>query len=519
MTTQKTAATPDLYPAGSIVLGDRVVMREAVMDRASRLARSLSTLGVGEDDRVAILMRNDVPFVETATALARLGAYAVPLNWHLTPPELESVLRDSGAKIVVCHHDLYPLIAPVLGGRGVIVAATPALLVEAYRVADPTPPLPDTAIPYETLMAADPWDGSPAAVRSSIIYTSGTTGAPKGVVREPCSPAMAQRVLEVMSLGYGLDGVTPIRTVVTGPMYHSVPNVYALTAIRAPGSMVILQPRFDARALLRLIESQRITHLHLVPTMFVRLLKLPKEEREAYDLSSLRFVAHGAAPCPPDVKRQMIDWWGPVIHEYYGASETGPAIIHGSEEALRKPGTVGKPVPWAVVKVLDDDGNTLPPGEVGHIYMRIDGYPQSHYLNNPEASAAIKRDGLTTAGEMGYMDADGYVFLTGRAKEMIVSGGVNIFPIEIESAVLSLPGVHDCAVFGVPDPEFGEAVCAYIEPDAGRTLTAEGVRDGLRDRLARYKVPSRIVFRSALPRQDSGKVLKRVLLEDYLETV
>lgn len=512
-----TTHSPDLYPAGCIVFGDRVVSREVTMDRALRLARALSERGIGEDDRVAILMRNDLPFIEASVALSRLGAYAVPLNWHLTAHELEAVLRDSGAQTVLCHHDLYPLIAPVLGDRALIVAETPELLAKAYRVAEAAPSLPETAVPYDSLLSVEPWDAEPAAVRSSIIYTSGTTGAPKGVVREPSQGPMVQRVLDVMSQGYGLDGVTPIRTIVTGPMYHSVPNVYALTAIRTPGSMVILEPRFDAEGLLRLIQAQRITHLHLVPTMFVRLLKLPEEVRAAFDLSSLVFVAHGAAPCPPEVKRRMIEWWGPVIHEYYGASETGPAITHGSDEALRKPGTVGKAIPGAVVKVFDDDGNELPHGEVGHIYLRIDGYPQSHYLNNPDASQAIKRHGLTTAGEMGYMDADGYVFLTGRAKEMIVSGGVNIFPIEIESAILSLPGVHDCAVFGVPDPEFGEAVCAYVEPDAGQTLTEDGIRASLKEKLARYKIPSKIVFSPALPRQDSGKVLKRVLLEDYME--
>ncbi len=502
-------------PPGSVVLGERRVSQAQLAARAARLARALHERGIGEDDRVAVLLRNDLPFLEVALALNRLGAYCVPLNWHLTSPELASVLTDSGAGLVLCHRDLFPLLAPILEGRRLVCVPTPPELVAAYRIAEPAPAVPETAEAYDELLTAAPWEGPAPALRSNIIYTSGTTGAPKGVVREPASGEMVRRIREVMGLAYGLDGVTPVRTVITGPLYHSVPNVYALTALRTPGASVILQPRFDAEDLLRLIAAQAITHLHLVPTMFVRLLKLPEAVRRRYDLSSLRFVAHGAAPCPPEVKRRMIAWWGPVIHEYYGASETGPAVAHGSAEALAKPGTVGRPLPGAEVRILDPQGRPLPAGEIGEVYLRIAGYPRSHYLGNPQASAQIRRGELTTAGELGYLDADGYLFLTGRAKEMIVSGGVNIFPSEIENALHELPGVRDCAVFGIPDEDFGEVVCAHVEPEPGQALEAEALRAALAGKLARYKIPRRIVFDAALPREDSGKILKRRLQARY----
>jgi long-chain acyl-CoA synthetase len=253
----------------------------------------------------------------------------------------------------------------------------------------------------------------------------------------------------------------------------------------------------------------------MVPIMFVRLLKLSAETRRKYDLSSLAFVTHAAAPCPVEVKQQMISWWGPVINEYYGATETGAVIFHTSAEALRKPGTVGRTIDGGIVRIYDEQGHVLGPTQAGEVYLRLDGYPDFTYHGRDEQRRAIERDGLLATGDVGYLDEDGYLFLCDRKKDMVISGGVNIYPAELEAVLLTIPGVHDCAVFGIPDEEYGETLCAYIEPEPGRTLNVREVRAFLADKLARYKIPKVIEFHCDLPREDSGKIFKRKLRVPY----
>jgi long-chain acyl-CoA synthetase len=255
----------------------------------------------------------------------------------------------------------------------------------------------------------------------------------------------------------------------------------------------------------------------MVPTMFVRLLKLADDVKAKYDLSSLKFIVHAAAPCPPQVKRQMIEWWGPVINEYYGSSETGAVVFHTSEEALRKPGTVGRAVKDAVVRIYDRQGNRLGPNEVGDIYVLLHGFPDFTYNRADEKRREAGRDGLVTVGDVGYLDEDGYLFICDRKHDMVISGGVNIYPAEVEAMLIAMPGVHDCAVFGIPDEEFGESLCACIETESGTTLSGDEVRAFLSNRLARYKVPKVIEFRNELPREDSGKIFKRKLRAPYWE--
>jgi long-chain acyl-CoA synthetase len=257
--------------------------------------------------------------------------------------------------------------------------------------------------------------------------------------------------------------------------------------------------------------------MHMVPTMFVRLLKLPEAAKRRYDLSSLRFVVHGAAPCPPSVKRGMIAWWGPVINEYYGGTETGGAVFHSAAEALEKPGTVGRPIEGAAVKIIDGTGRALAANAVGEIYLRVAGNPDFTYQGLPEKRREIERDGFITLGDLGYLDADGYLFLCDRARDMVISGGVNIYPAEIETVLMTMPGVRDCAVFGIPDEEYGESLCAHIEVEDGAMLSPDGVKTFLRRHLAGYKVPKRIEFCRALPREDSGKIYKRKLRASYWE--
>jgi long-chain acyl-CoA synthetase len=503
-----------------LLSGGRELSQAQLLENVARAASGFSALGVGAEDTVAIMLRNDFPFFEASMAANSLGAHAVPINWHYQTEEAGYILRDSQAKVLVVHADLLPRVqAAIPEGVNTFVVPTPAEIQAAYSIP------PEESEPPASLPLWNDWVSRqesqklpPPPPPSSMIYTSGTTGQPKGVRREPFTPASAAKFAEMAEIALGLGPSGDFRTVVTGPMYHAAPNVYALWAAKS-GGFCVLQPRFDPEGLLRMIEQYRITHLHMVPTMFVRLLKLPGEIRSRYDLSSLQFVVHAAAPCAPDVKRQMIEWWGPVINEYYGSSETGCVVFHTSEEALRKPGTVGRAILGGIVRIYDDRGNELGPNQVGEIYLRIKGFPDFTYNGLDEMRREIERDGLVTAGDVGYLDKEGYLFLCDRKKDMVISGGVNIYPAEIEAALIGMPGLRDCAVFGIPDEEFGESLCAYLEPEPGASLIVDEVRKFLAARLARYKVPKVIEFSNALPREDSGKIFKRRLRAPYWEKV
>jgi long-chain acyl-CoA synthetase len=502
---------------GLILSGVRTLEQSALFERAAQAASGFASLGIGENDAVALILRNDLAFFEAAMGAGIVGAYPVPVNWHFTADEAGYILGDCGAQAVVVHADLLPQIrGGIPAGVRVFVVPTPPEIRDAYGITREACLPSMEAVQWPSWVAQhEPWTG-PQLVRSTMIYTSGTTGRPKGVRREPPTPAMQTRMAEVLSRVYGIEPSEAIRTVITGPMYHSAPNTYALSAARS-GGLVVLQPRFDAEELLRLIQQHKITHLHMVPTMFVRLLKLPAQVRNKYDLSSLRFVTHAAAPCPQAVKRQMIAWWGPIINEYYGCTESGAAVFHTSVEALRKPGTVGRPIDGAVVKICDTTGSELAPGEIGEVCVKIEGYPNFTYQGMHDKPREIDRSGLVACGEVGYLDIEGYLFLCDRARDMIISGGVNIYPAEIESVLIEMPGVQDCAVFGIPDEEFGESVAAHVEPQEGVELSADAMRAWLRERIAAYKVPKLIKFEPDLPREDSGKLFKRKIRAPYWE--
>ncbi len=253
----------------------------------------------------------------------------------------------------------------------------------------------------------------------------------------------------------------------------------------------------------------------MVPTMFVRLLALPEEVRTGYDLSSLSWIVHAAAPCPPEVKHATIEWLGPIVAEYYGSTETGPVVFCDSEEWLAHPGTVGRPIGSAIVKVIDEEGRELPIGESGEVFVRLDVFPDFTYEGDDEKRRAIERDGLVSCGDIGYVDADGFLYLNDRRSDMVISGGVNIYPAEIEACLLALDGVRDCAVFGIPDEEFGETLAAYVEVHEGASLGDDDVREHVRSNLASYKTPRVVEFSDSLPREDSGKIFKRRLREPY----
>jgi len=485
--------------------GSRFSSYRDLFGRALRATRGLHELGIGGGDRVALLLRNSLEFLEASIATVPLGASAVPLNWHWRGDEIAYVLSDSGAKALVVHADLWPAIAPsVPDGIALIVVPTAEGPVE-----DP----PTGALLWPDWLAGhEPWAQAPETGPASIIYTSGTTGRPKGVVR--AQPTESQREQAQAMLAEIFKLAPQERTVIPAPMYHTAPNVYALAAAIRGMDMTIMT-NFDAEEFLRIVADHRVTVVQMVPTMFVRLLALPGQVRSRYDLSSLRWVVHAAAPCPPDVKLAMIEWLGPIVGEYYGGTETGPVTFCTSEEWLAHPGTVGRPLERAVVKVLDADGNELPAGQSGEIYMWLDVWPDFSYAGDEEKRRSVERDGLVSCGDIGYLDADGYLYLNDRRSDMVISGGVNIYPAEIEACLLAMPGVRDCAVFGVPDDEFGEALAAYVEPEDGAPLSEESVREHVRSRLAAYKTPSLVEFRDSLPREDSGKIFKRRLRDPY----
>ena len=499
-----------------IISGERRRSHGEVAERAERIASGLSRMGVGQGDCVCMLMRNDIAFLEAAYAAMRLGAYGVPINWHFKPEEVRYILQDCGTAVLIAHADLLQGLRDAIpAGVTVLSVPTPPEVTLSYKVEPAQPATPDFAIDFESWITTHPrYDGPVVPQPMNMIYTSGTTGHPKGVRRAAPTPEQTASAERMRAMIYGLK--RGARALLPGPLYHSAPNSFGIRAGRLGGA-VVLMPRFEAEEFLSLIEAQRIDTVFMVPTMFIRLLKLPEEVRSRYDVSSLRHVIHAAAPCPAEVKRAMIEWWGPVIYEFYGSTESGAVTFASSEDALKKPGTVGRISPGAELRFVDEDGRVLPPGQIGEIYSRIADNPDFTYHNRPDKRSEIDLDGFITSGDVGYIDADGYVFLCDRKRDMVISGGVNIYPAEIEAVLHGIAGVHDCAVFGIPDAEFGEALMAMVEPQAGAALTVAEIRTSLKAALADYKVPRHIEIRDGLPREDSGKIFKRRLREPYWE--
>jgi long-chain acyl-CoA synthetase len=500
-----------------IISGERRISYSEINDRILRAATGLKSLGLTSGTPVAIMLRNDFAFFEVSAAAAMLSSPVVPINWHLKAEEVSYIIGDSGAGALVCHVDLLPQIRAGLPDRlPLLVATTPPEIAAAYGVAEELTIVPEGLMDWDCWRAAQAPYSDPPGRAAPMFYTSGTTGKPKGVRRKPMQPEQLAASERVGALAYGIRPNDDQVILMNGPMYHSAPNSYGMLAFRHRCT-IVLEPRFDPEDLLRLIERHRVTHMHMVPTMFVRLLKLPDEVRRRYDLSSLRFVVHGAAPCPPEVKRAIIDWWGLVINEYFGSTETGIPVWHSASEALAKPGTVGRAIEGGIVKIFRADGTPCGVNEPGEIFMRQMAVSDFDYHGNAQARTEAGRDGLVSVGDVGYLDQDGYLFLCDRKRDMVISGGVNIYPAEIESVLIGMPGVRDCAVFGIPDDEFGERLCAYIEPESDAALTPPAVRDYLRGRLANFKIPGEICFREALPREATGKIFKRKLREPYWE--
>ncbi|MEW9549524.1 AMP-binding protein [Nonomuraea sp. NPDC050783] len=458
-----------------------------LLARVNQVAHGLRARGLGTGDVVAGVLPNGIDAVVMLLATGQIGLYYVPINWHLTEPEIAYILRDCDAGVVVT--------APGF--------QVPGAETGTAGLAEGQP----TGAPADRTSGAVMW------------YTSGTTGFPKGVQR-PLPGAEPEAVLPLYA--WFLGEVVDLRPgdethLVTSPMYHSAPCAHTQFALHF-GHTVVITPRFDPENILELVERHRVSNAMMVPTMFHRMLQLPADVRARYDLSSLRQVIHTAAACPVAVKQQIMDWWGPVLYEYYGSTESAIAFAVKPHEWLARPGTVGRPVPTFEARILGEDGAELPPGEPGMIYVKS-STSRFEYRKDPAKTAASMRGEWYTPGDIGYLDEDGYLFLCDRRTDLIVSGGVNIYPAEIEAALLEHPAVADVAVIGVPDEEWGHNVVALVQPaegaEPGPGLTAELLAH-CEPRIARFKHPKVVEYRERLPRTPTGKLSRSKVRADYL---
>ncbi len=469
--------------------------------RAARLAGFLDTAGVQARDRVAYLLDNCVEVFEIGVACQLLGAFPVPINYHASADEARYVLEDSGARALITSRRHVERIAAAsrleaLEGRRMLVGGGHEDFAD-----------------YEAALAsAAPFEREARPAPGVVIYTSGTTGKPKGVMRAPAPPERALAFVRVFRNVCKL-GDQPVH-LVTGPLYHSAPSTFARMSLLLGGRVVIL-PRFDPEAALGAIETYRVTHVHLVPTMMHRLLALPESSRSRYRLDSLEAVQHAAAPCPPETKRAMIEWWGPVVDEYFGSTEAGICTYITAPEALARPGSVGRPIPGVLVRILDETGAALGPGRVGDVCVGTDASRAFDYHGASEKLAEAQRGELFATGDMGYLDDEGYLYLVDRRADLVISGGVNIYPAEIESALVTHPAVRDCAVFGIPNDEWGECLHAVVELEPGSEALETELLAHLESRVARYKLPRSMEFVRELPREPSGKIFKRKLREPF----
>ncbi|AGZ51705.1 fatty-acid--CoA ligase FadD4 [Mycobacterium kansasii] len=488
-----------LHPSGTVVTFAEL---EA---RANRLAHRFREAGLREGDVVAILMENNEHIHAVMWAARRSGLYYVPINTHLAPAEAAYIVDNSSARAIVGSAALRETCAGLAGHL-------PGGLPELLMVADG-----DLAGwgRYPECVAGQPGTPIDDELEGDLLqYSSGTTGRPKGIKRElpHVPPDQAPGMMSAL-IDYWMDRDSVYLS--PAPLYHTAPSVWSMSA-QAGGITTVVMEKFDPESALDAIQRYRVTHGQFVPAMFTRMLKLPDRVRNSYDISSLKRVMHAAAPCPVEIKKQMMDWWGPIVDEYYASSEAIGSTLITAEDWLAHPGSVGKPMQGAV-HILDPDGNELPPGQPGEIFF--EGGYSFEYLNDPSKTAASRdKHGWVTVGDIGYLDDEGYLYLTDRRHHMIISGGVNIYPQETENVLVTHPKVLDAAVFGVPDEEMGQRVMAAVQTvdpaDATEEFAAE-LLAWLRNRLSHFKCPKAIAFEVQLPRTDTGKLYKDGLIEKY----
>jgi fatty-acyl-CoA synthase len=488
-----------LYPSGTTVTFGEMEKR------ANQLAHLFRSRGLREGDAVAILMENNEHYHTVMWAARRCGLYYVPINTHLIAAEAAYIIDNSSAGAIVGSAAVGPVLQDLAehlpnGLPGLLIVAN-ADLDGWQRYPECIADQPDTPIPDE--------------IEGDLLqYSSGTTGRPKGIKRalSHLPPAQAPALMgALVAFWMNPDGVY----LSPAPLYHTAPSVWSMT-MQAAGVPVVVMDKFDAEGTLDAIQRHRVTHGQFVPVMFTRMLKLPAAIRDSYDVSSLERVMHAAAPCPVEIKRQMIDWWGPIVDEYYASSEAIGSTLITAEDWLEHPGSVGRPMGGAL-HIVDEDGTELPPGQPGEIYFESGA--SFEYLNDAEKTAASRHHrGWMTVGDVGYLDEDGYLYLTDRRHHMIISGGVNIYPQEAENMLVTHPRVLDAAVFGIPDEEMGQSVkgvVQLVDPTGASDEFAEELLQWLRERLAHYKCPRSLSFTEQLPRTDTGKLYKQSLIAKY----
>lgn len=480
--------------------------RGELVARANAISRLLRGQGLERGDRVVGVVSNETPTLALVLACQQVGAYYVPVNTSLTTSEVAYIVSDCTPVVVVSSVTQAETVRAALDEAGYDAGRRFALgSAEGFR------DLLDEASGLDTRHVEDRSPGS------YLGYTSGTTGRPKGVVRRLPEGDPDDVFAAGAAWQLGMFGIEPLADgvhLVTSPLSHTAVSGLAVTSLHF-GHAVVLMRRFDAEDVLRLVEEQRVTTTHMVPTQLHRLLRLPEQVRTRYDVSSMRNLVHGAGPCPESVKRATIDWFGPVVHEYYGATEAAGTAITSSEWMAR-PGSVGRPQPGAEVRILGPGGEQVPTGESGSVYLRM-GAHAFEYRGDQEKTQAGRRGDFVTVGDLGRLDDDGYLYLLGRTAEVIVTGGVNVYPAEVEAALLEHPEVQDAGVIGLPDPEWGEAVVAVVQVGSDSRLAADPaaasteLAEFLRGRVARFKVPRTFQVVPELPRGANGKLRKHHL--------
>ncbi|MCX5044245.1 acyl-CoA synthetase [Aldersonia sp. NBC_00410] len=495
--------TPD-KPAIILAASGEVVTYAELEDRSIRLARALRARGLKVGDHLAIVLENHRAFLEVTWAAQRSGLYYTAVNRHLRPSEVQYVLDDCGAVAIVSSAEMAEIVAGLDSSSMLARISVEGDLPGFER--------------YDDMLAAESAQPLPDECEGrEMLYSSGTTGRPKGVRKPLPATPLGDPAAPPVLIAQGLLATGAAEGAVylsPAPLYHAAPLVFSMSWQRLGATVVVLET-FDPVGCLDAIERYRVTHGQFVPTMFVRMLRLPKADRERYDVSSLRTVVHAAAPCPIAVKRQMLDWWGPIIHEYYSGTEDIGTSYITPQEWLDHPGSVGRPMNEC--HIVGADGEEVPVGEEGAVYFA--GGRPFEYHNDPEKTASISNDkGWRTLGDIGRLDADGYLYLTDRQAHMIISGGVNIYPQEAENVLAGHPDVADVAVIGVPDEEMGEAVKAVVQlddPTMASDETAASLIAWCRAELATYKCPRTVDFVDELPRDPSGKLYKRLLRDQY----
>jgi acyl-CoA synthetase (AMP-forming)/AMP-acid ligase II len=498
---------PD-HPAYVMAGSGEVVTYRELNDRSNQLAQLFWDAGLRFGDHIAVFMENRPEFFEVCWAAQRSGLFYTCINWHFNAEETAYILDDCDAQVLVISDTFRDLATE-------LVDSMPRVTVR-LMVGDTTVDGYDSYAAARDRFPAEPLEEELEGTR--MLYSSGTTGRPKGVKYKITRQRVGELPLEMgmMTAVWGFDGDTVYLS--PAPLYHSAPLFYCMSVMRLGGTAIVME-QFDPEEALALIERYRVTHSQWVPTMFVRMLKLPETVRTKYDLSSQRVALHAAAPCPVEIKRQMIEWWGPIVDEYYAATEGNGATVITAADWLAHPGSVGRSL-LGPIHIIDDDGNELPAGQVGTVYFEPPANRPGFEYHKDEAKTreSFNAQGYSTVGDMGFLDDDGYLYLTDRRTFMIVSGGVNIYPQEAENLLINHPKVYDVAVFGIPDGEMGEKVHGVVQPvdwsDVGPALEQE-LLAFCREHLAHYKCPKAIDFERELPREQTGKLYKRLLRDRY----